>query len=114
MINVVPVKVVIFNNHFLGMVRKWQDLFYEQRFTATDLSFSPDFVTLASAYGVPGRRVFKPEELDEAVKKMIEHDGSYLLDIIVDHKEHVFPMVPAGAASKDMIVLAESDELYMD
>ncbi|MEW6534990.1 MAG: biosynthetic-type acetolactate synthase large subunit [Candidatus Auribacterota bacterium] len=112
--NIVPLKVVIFNNHFLGMVRQWQDLFYEQRFMATDLSVSPDYVKLAEAYGIASARVIKPAELKSAVAQMINHDGSYLLEVIVDHKEHVYPMVPAGAASKDMIVQNKNDELYMD
>ncbi len=110
----VPVKLVIFNNHFLGMVRQWQDLFYEKRFTATDLTSSPDFVMLAQAYGIDALRVDKPDKLEDSVRKMLESEGAFLLDIIVDHEEHVYPMVPAGAASHDMIVQKETDLLYMD
>lgn len=112
--NLVPVKVVILNNHFLGMVRQWQDLFYEQRFMATDLTVSPDFVKLAEAYGIKSARAVKPSDLNSALEEMIQYDGSYLLDVIVDHREHVYPMVPAGAASKDMILMQKEDELYMD
>lgn len=112
--NQVKLKIIIFNNHFLGMVRQWQDLFYEKRFTATDLTASPDFVLLAKAYGIEASRVEKPENLDEGIQTMLAYDGAYLLDVIIDHEEHVYPMVPAGAASHDMIVQKETDMLYMD
>ncbi len=112
--NVVPVKVVIFNNHFLGMVRQWQDLFYEKRFTATDLTASPDYVILASAYGIPSSRVMAPENLEDEVAKMLKHDGAYLLEALVDHREHVYPMIPAGAAAKDMLLHTAGEELYVD
>ena len=112
--NAVPLKVVILNNHFLGMVRQWQDLFYEKRFTATELSASPDFVMLSQAYGVEALRLDKPDDLESAITKMLASKGAFLLDVIVDHEEHVYPMVPAGAASHDMIVQKETDLLYMD
>ena len=111
--NIVPVKVVILNNHFLGMVRQWQDLFYEQRFSSTDLAISPDFIILAKAYGIASERVDKPSDLAGAVKKMMDHKGSYLLDVIVDHKEHVYPMVPAGGSSHEMM-LQPTSEQYLD
>jgi acetolactate synthase-1/2/3 large subunit len=99
-----PVKIVISNNHFLGMVRQWQDLFYQKRFTATDLSRSPNFVLLAQAYGIPAARVSDPGELEAALGCMLSQRGPYLLDVAVDHEAHVYPMVPGGAPTRDMIL----------
>jgi len=109
----VPVKVVIFNNHFLGMVRQWQDLFYEKRFMETDLSLSPDYVKLAEAYGIKSARVKKPEDLSGAVERMLAHEGAYLLEVVLDHEEHVYPMVPSGGASHEMLVQPDSAD-YLD
>lgn len=101
----IDVKVIIFNNHFLGMVRQWQELFYEERYMATNLeNFSPDFVKIADAYDIPGVRVTKIDELAGQIEKMLQHQGAYLLEVVVDETEHVYPMVPAGAASKDMLL----------
>ncbi len=100
------VKIVIFNNHFLGMVRQWQELFYHSRFSATNMeNNSPDFVKLADAYGIQSKRVNKITELSTAIDEMLSVKGSYLLDVIVDEKELVYPMVPAGASNKEMLLL---------
>ncbi|MFC1770860.1 biosynthetic-type acetolactate synthase large subunit [Candidatus Margulisiibacteriota bacterium] len=100
----VPVKVIILNNSSLGMVRQWQDMFYEQRFMATDISVAPDFVKVAKAYGVESLRIDDPSQLKSGIKTMLDHKGAFLLDAIVDKDEHVYPMVPAGKASKDMLL----------
>ena len=100
----IPLKILVMNNGYLGMVRQWQELFYEKRYLGVDLAQSPDFVVLAQAFGVRARRVTDPAGLEAAIREMLTHAGPYLLEARIDHAEHVFPMVPAGAASKDMIL----------
>jgi len=93
----VPVKMIILNNRFLGMVRQWQDLFFEKRYSYTELS-SPDFVVLASAYGIPGRKVTSRGQLNAAVGELLSSPGPFLLEVMVEREDNVFPMVPAGAS----------------
>ena len=100
----IPVKVFLLNNATLGMVRQWQDLFMDRRFSEVDFDSSPDYVKLAEAFGASGRRIVDKEELRPAIQEMITTPGPYILDVIVDPDELVFPMVPAGSATKDMIV----------
>jgi len=101
----VPVKVVIMNNGYLGMVRQWQQLFFERRYSHTLLKHSnPDFVKLAESYGAVGMRVTKPEELEPALKKAMEiNDRPVIMDVVVPEEENCFPMVPAGAALYEMV-----------
>jgi acetolactate synthase-1/2/3 large subunit len=89
------VKIMILNNRFLGMVRQWQQLFHEKRYSFVDIE-SPDFVMVAKGYGIAGRMVNNREELDGAIKEMINHKGAYLLEIMVGKENNVFPMVPQG------------------
>lgn len=96
------VKIAIINNSFLGMVRQWQELFYEERYSATPM-FSPDFVKLAEAYGIPARRVTKREEIAEAVAFARSVDGPALIEFVVEKEEMVYPMVPAGADLHAMV-----------
>ncbi|MEW6007368.1 MAG: biosynthetic-type acetolactate synthase large subunit [bacterium] len=98
-----PVKVAILNNQYLGMVRQWQELFYEKRYSHTDIAIAPDFVKLASAYGALGIRVNKKEEVDPAIKQAIKFKGPVLIDFRITRYENVFPMVPAGAGLSQMI-----------
>lgn len=98
-----PVKILILNNCFLGMVRQWQELFYDARYSSTCLSSNPDFVKIAQAYGVKGIKVEEKKDVDAGLIEMIKHDGPVLLECMVDREEGVYPMVPAGAASSDMI-----------
>ena len=100
-----PIKIIVINNRFLGMVRQWQELFHENRYSHTDLTdTNPDFVKLAEANHVVGLRASTPEELDEAIEKAWEiNDGPVLIECQVEKEEMVFPMVPAGAATGDMI-----------
>jgi acetolactate synthase-1/2/3 large subunit len=100
-----PVKVAILNNHCLGMVRQWQELFYQRRYSATYLKSSPDFVKLAEAYGAVGFRVEKPEEVVPAIQKALATPQPVLMDFWVDQEEGVYPMVPAGAPINKMILL---------
>jgi len=98
-----PVKILILNNCFLGMVRQWQELFYEARYSSTCLVSNPDFVKIAEAYGVKGIRIDRKEDVDAGLKEMMEHEGPVVVNCIVDREECVFPMVPAGAATNEMM-----------
>ena len=99
-----PVKTVIINNGYHGMVRQWQEIIYKERYCAIDLSASPDFVKLADAYGCVGIRATKPSEVVPALEKAFSTPGPVVVDMMVDREEDVFPMVPAGGANKDMIL----------
>ncbi len=101
-----PIKIFVINNGFLGMVRQWQELFHENRYSHTDLTASnPDFVRLAEAFGCPARRITRPEEVDSVLEwAWSVHDGPVLIEAQVIPEEMVFPMVPAGAATHEMIV----------
>jgi len=96
------VKVAIMNNSFLGMVRQWQEFFFEKRYSAVNM-LSPDFVKLAEAHGVPARRVTKREEVDEAIEWARKTQGPVVLEFKVEQEDAVYPMVPAGAALHEMI-----------
>ena len=98
----IGVKVVILNNNYLGMVRQWQELFYNRRYAATYLK-NPDFVKVAQGYGVKGLRVKKDSEVKAAVKEILQHKGPVLADFWIEEEENVFPMVPAGEAINRMI-----------
>jgi len=98
-----PVKVIIMNNGYLGMVRQWQEMFYDRAYSEVDLSTAPDFVKLAEAYGAFGARAKNPEELAEVLEAGLSHKGVAVLDIVVTKEENVFPIVPAGGNSRDMI-----------
>ncbi|MGE5832101.1 MAG: biosynthetic-type acetolactate synthase large subunit [Methanomicrobiales archaeon] len=100
--NKIPVKVAILNNMFLGMVRQWQELFYDRRYSYTELP-PVDFVKIAAAYGVDGIRVESVDEVREALKTAIATDGPFVMDFRIEREENVFPMVPAGAAINEMI-----------
>ena len=93
----IPVKIIILNNGYLGMVRQWQELFFGKRYVATPLS-GPDFVKIAEAYGIPGLRVRKRIEVIPAIQKAMEHPGPFLIDFMVEPEENVYPIVPPGAA----------------
>ncbi|MBD3181817.1 biosynthetic-type acetolactate synthase large subunit [Candidatus Poribacteria bacterium] len=105
--NKLPVKVAILNNSFLGMVRQWQDLFYDGRLSGVDLVTNPDFVKVAEAFGATGIRAARPDEVRKAIDKALETPGPVFLDFIVDRSENVFPMVPAGASIHEMIGIIE-------
>ncbi len=93
----INVKIIILNNRFLGMVRQWQELFHDRRYSFTDIK-SPDFVALAKAYYIESKLVDKREHLRDALKAMLDHNGAYLLDIMVGKENNVFPMVPQGCS----------------
>lgn len=101
----IPVKVVIINNGFLGMVRQWQELFNNHRYSFVDLSISPDFEVLAQAYGVRGVTLSTIEDLRSQLRDLILSDEPVVINCIVEKEENVFPMIPAGCSAKDMIGL---------
>lgn len=97
------VKIIMLNNNFLGMVRQWQELFFDKRYSATVME-NPDFVRIANAYGIAAREVMKREELDQAIEEMLQHDGPYLLIADVEEQGMVYPMIPAGATVTNIIM----------
>jgi acetolactate synthase-1/2/3 large subunit len=102
-LNRLPVKVAILNNRYLGMVRQWQELFFGERYSHTYLDVAPDFVKVAEAYGAVGLRATKPSEVEPILKEAFRVKAPVFMDFIVDWKEKVFPMVPAGASIDEMI-----------
>ena len=100
--NKLPVKIAILNNGYLGMVRQWQELFYNKRYSSTPLK-NPDFVKLAEAYGAKGLRVTRKDEVAPAIKEALATDNVVMIDFVVEPEENVFPMVPAGEALNRML-----------
>lgn len=99
----IGIKMIIMNNNFLGMVRQWQELFYNERYSSTPL-VNPDFTTIASAYGIKSRLVNEREELDGAIGEMLADDKSFLLIVNVDMKELIYPMIPAGGSVTNILI----------
>ncbi len=99
--NKAPVKIVLMNNNFLGMVRQWQQLFFDKRYSSTEL-INPDFITIARGFGMEGSKVGTRDKLEPAIDKMLKFDGPYLLEVSVEKEDNVFPMVPAGASISDI------------
>ena len=100
-----PVKIAILNNNYLGMVRQWQELFYDKRYSATTLDVAPDFVLLAEAYGAVGLRATKPDEVVPVIKEALATDNVVIMDFVIDREEGVYPMVPAGKATTEMLLV---------
>ncbi|SHM13163.1 acetolactate synthase, large subunit [Chitinophaga jiangningensis] len=92
----IGVKMVILNNNFLGMVRQWQQLFFDKRYSSTEM-VNPDFIQIAKGFFIPGKKVTAREDLAAAIDEMLAHNGAYLLEVVVEKEDNVFPMVPAGA-----------------
>lgn len=104
-IHKLPVKILVIDNKYLGMVRQWQELFLENRYCGVDLEGNPDFVTLASAYGVKGFKIQRAEEVDEVLRQALEYsDGPCLIHAEVVKEDNVYPMVPAGQSAENMIL----------
>jgi acetolactate synthase-1/2/3 large subunit len=97
----VPLKVIILNNSFLGMVRQWQDMFFDKRYASTEL-INPDFITIASGYGIPGKRVEKREELSAAIDEMLAENGAYILEVYVEKEGNIFPMIEPGSSVSEI------------
>jgi acetolactate synthase-1/2/3 large subunit len=99
----IPVKVFLMNNGYLGMVRQWQELFWDRRYSSVDMGASPDWVKLAEAFGATGMRITRKDELDDGLKTALETDGTVLVDVHVTKEENCYPMIPAGQAARDMV-----------
>lgn len=99
----VDVKIIILNNHFLGMVRQWQELFFKERYSETVMT-NPDFVKIAEAYNIQAKKVERREDLDASIAEMLNHKGAYLLDVQVETKGMVYPMVPAGTCVTNILL----------
>jgi acetolactate synthase-1/2/3 large subunit len=95
------VKILILNNSFLGMVRQWQQLFNDKRYSFVNIT-SPDFVALAKSYYIEGQKIAERKDLESALRTMLEHDGSYLLEVVVGKENNVFPMVAQGTAVSEI------------
>jgi len=100
-----PVKVVILNNRYLGMVRQWQELFYDKRYASTLMEHAPDFVKLAQAYGALGLRATKPDEVESVLAEGLSSPKTVIMDFLVEQEESVYPMVPAGAPITEMLLV---------
>ncbi|MFP1724407.1 acetolactate synthase 2 catalytic subunit [Lonsdalea quercina] len=98
-----PTKIVLLDNQRLGMVRQWQELFFEERYSETTLSDNPDFLTLASAFGIPGQSITRKDQIDSALNALLSSDGPYLLHVSIDSYENVWPLVPPGAGNESML-----------
>ena len=101
--NKIPVKFAIINNSFLGMVRQWQEFFYEKSYVATSYSHNPDFVKLAEAFGMLGIRVTDKAQVRSSIQKAMDYDGPALIDFVVEEEENVYPMIPAGQTIQELI-----------
>jgi acetolactate synthase I/II/III large subunit len=100
-----PVKIAILNNNYLGMVRQWQELFYNKRYAGTVMEVTPDFVLLAKAYGAVGLRATKTSEVEAVIKEALATDNTVIMDFVIAREECVFPMVPAGKATTEMLLV---------
>lgn len=103
--NNLPVKIIILNNNFLGMVRQWQQLFFDKRYSFTELK-NPDFIMIAKGFGIEGHKVEKRGDLESGIQQMFDHDGPYLLEVVVEQEDNVFPMVSAGASVSEVLLEA--------
>ena len=100
------VKIVLLDNNFLGMVRQWQQLFFDRRYSSVELQ-NPDFITIAKGFGVEGHTVENPADLSSSIQKMLDHNGPYLLHVKVEKEENIFPMVPSGCAVDEIVLEKE-------
>ena len=101
--NEIQVKILILNNDFLGNVRQWQELFFNNRFSYTPM-LNPDFIKIASAYGIEAENVSDRSELDGAIDRMLSHKGAYLLNVNIDPADKIFPMIPIGGSIDKMLL----------
>ena len=103
------IKIAIINNGYLGMVREWQELFYNRKYVHTQL-YNPDFVRIAEAYGIAAARVKDKLDVIPAIEKAMEHNGPFLIDFVIEPEENVFPIVPPGAALVQSIEMPKSEK----
>ena len=100
-----PIKIVILNNGYLGMVRQWQELFYDKCYACTCMKHAPDFVKLAEAYGAVGLRAEKPDQVESVLSEGLAVNKTVIMDFVVEQEEGVYPMVPAGAPITEMVLV---------
>lgn len=100
----IPVKLIVLNNSFLGMVRQWQDMFFEKRYAATEL-VNPDFVSIAHSYSIPAKRVTEREELQGSLEEMLNAEGPYMLEVIIDKEANILPMIQPGASVSEITLI---------
>jgi acetolactate synthase-1/2/3 large subunit len=98
-----PLKIVLMDNQRLGMVRQWQQLFFDARYSETTLTDNPDFIVLASAFDIPGQRITRKDQIETALETMFTHQGPYLLHVSIDENDNVWPLVPPGAGNETML-----------
>jgi acetolactate synthase-1/2/3 large subunit len=103
--NKLPVKIIILNNGYLGMVRQWQELFYQRNYCSTCMEAQPDFVKLAEAYGAEGYRITAQADLEPVLRQALQSPAPAIVDVRVEREENVYPMVPAGAALDEMLLV---------
>lgn len=103
------VKIILLNNSFLGMVRQWQELFYEERYSNSSWTYNPDFIQIASGYGIRGMRISTPSEIDEGLDFLLKDDEPALLEVVIPEDEKVFPMIAAGQSQRDIIQFSDVD-----
>lgn len=99
----VDLKLLVLNNNFLGMVRQWQEMFFDKRYSFTDIQ-NPDFITIARGYGITGRKVVDRSDLEAAIDEMLNSKGSFILEVVVEQEDNVFPMVPTGASVAEVLL----------
>jgi len=98
-----PLKIVLLDNQRLGMVRQWQQMFFSERYSETNLSDNPDFLTLASAFDIPGQHITRKDQVEGAIDALLNSDGPYMLHVSIDEYENVWPLVPPGASNSQML-----------
>ena len=105
-----PVKIIILNNRYMGMVRQWQELIYEKRESQSYMESLPDFIKLAESFGIKGMECSNPVELSEKFIEMINHQGPVLFNCVIEKSENVFPMIPAGAAHNEILLGSQAKQ----
>jgi acetolactate synthase-1/2/3 large subunit len=98
-----PIKIVIFDNKTLGMVRQWQELFFAERYSEVDLSDNPEFTSVAQAFGIPAIKVTHADEVSSAIDQILQTEGPLLVHVLIDPKENVWPLVPPGKSNSQMM-----------
>ncbi len=98
-----PIKIIVFNNNFLGMVRQWQDMFFNKRYASTDMP-TPDFIMIAKGYGIAGESISERSDIDAALKKMMEHEGPYILEFMIEKEANIMPMITPGSSVSEILL----------
>jgi acetolactate synthase-1/2/3 large subunit len=107
----VAVKIVLFHNGFLGMVRQWQELFYEERYASSTLdTHNPDFMKVAEGYGIEAKKINRPEQIEEGIDFLLKSDGPCILEVMIPQKEMVYPMIASGKKYEEMIEFDHESE----